>query len=393
MRRIVSLIGLVFFLTGWAASGSAAPQTMEIQDGARIVHNGNAGRWGATPKVRLDFIRKIGDVDTAEDSLAFNEPGDLAEDGQGNIYIADVGNVRIQKFTNDGKFLASLGRKGQGPGELASINSFSIDTKGRLCVLDRNQRRLIFLTFDGREAQTIRFTKRRIDSLRPMKDGFFLVRELSSSADPVAPTILLKRMDEREAILGEFCLPVDFGEPITSQFGNGISTAFDRDGGPVVSFSRQNRVENYSPEGKILWRADRPLNFDTKVIEKGEFKRTANSQTYRGPKMNLCSNGVAVDGSGRIWVSTYRRQIKPEEGINIAKSFGPTGLISKKVEGNTDLRTTDMFQLDVFDPEGILLGSIPISQFVDGIWIYGDRLYLLDRDRGVAYHQYRIVER
>jgi sugar lactone lactonase YvrE len=52
-----------------------------------------------------------------------------------------------------------------------------------------------------------------------------------------------------------------------------------------------------------------------------------------------------------------------------------------------------MFRLDVFDPEGRLLGSLPVNQFVDGIWIYGDRLYLLDRDRGIAYHQYRIVER
>jgi hypothetical protein len=67
--------------------------------------------------------------------------------------------------------------------------------------------------------------------------------------------------------------------------------------------------------------------------------------------------------------------------------------VTVKREGNTDLRTTDMFQLEVFDPEGVLLGTIPVSQFVDGIWIFRDRLYLLDRDRGVTYYQYKIVER
>lgn len=394
IRRAVGVTEIVILIAVSAVLGFSAPQTAEIKDGARVVHNEKPGKWGASPKVRLDFIRRIGDVDTEDENLAFDTPGNLVEDRQGNIYIADVGNVRIQKFDKNGTYLASLGRKGQGPGEFDSIDSLDIDAKARLWVLDRNQRRLMILTSDGREDRAIRFLKRRLTSLRPMKDGSFLVSEsYSTGPEPVSPKILLKRMNEEEEILGEFCLPVDFGEAVTNQSANGISTAIGSDGSPVISFHKQNRVEKYSTEGKILWRADRPLNFDTKVIEKGEYKKTANSASYKGPKMNLCSNGVAVDGAGRIWVVTCRRQIKPEEGIFISKSFGPTGLISKKVEGNTDLRTTDMFQMDIFDPEGSLLGSLPVSQFVDGIWIFGDRLYLLDRDHGAAYHQYRIVER
>jgi hypothetical protein len=128
------------------------------------------------------------------------------------------------------------------------------------------------------------------------------------------------------------------------------------------------------------------------VIEKGKFERTATSSVYKGPTMNRCSQGVAVDGAGRVWVVTYRRQIRPEEVIRISMSGNQSGSTVKR-EGNTDLRTTDMFQLDVLDSEGLLLGSLPVTQFIDGIWIYGDRLYLLDRDHGVAYHQYRIVER
>ncbi|MDD8026241.1 MAG: 6-bladed beta-propeller [Acidobacteriota bacterium] len=392
--RPLGTIGIIVFFIMTAIPAVSAPQTVETKDGIRIIHNGKTGRWGTNPKAGLELIRIIGDIDTEDENLAFDTPGNLVEDRRENIYIADVGNVRIQKFDKNGKFLASLGRKGQGPGEFDSIDSLDIDAKGRLWVLDRNQRRLMILTPDGREDRAIRFLKRRLTSIRPMKDGSFLVSEsYSTGPEPVSPTILLKRMNEEEEILGEFCLPVDFGEAVTNQSANGISTAIGGDGSPVISFYKQNRVEKYSTEGKILWRADRPLNFDTKVIEKGEYKKTADSASYKGPKMNLCSNGVAVDGAGRIWVVTCRRQIKPEEGIYISKSFGPTGLISKKVEGNTDLRTTDMFQLDIFDPQGVLLGTLPVSQFVDGIWIWGDRLYLLDRDHGAAYHQYRIVER
>ncbi len=227
-----------------------------------------------------------------------------------------------------------------------------------------------------------------------MKDGLFLTGvPLSSSPRDgvVSPKVLLRIMDDREAVRAEFGRPEDFGEPVTNQVGNSVNFTVGRDGHPVAAFSYQNRVEKYRPDGRIVWSADRPLNFGTDVIEKGKFERTARSTVYRGPNMNRCSQGVAVDDAGRVWVATYRRQIKPEEVIRISVSGSQSGS-TRKVEGNTDLRTTDMYQLDVFDAQGLLLGSLPVNQFVDGIWIYGDRLYLLDRDRGVAYHQYRIVE-
>ncbi len=141
----------------------------------------------------------------------------------------------------------------------------------------------------------------------------------------ISPTILLKVIDDQEAVRAEFGPPVDFGEPVTNQVGNSIYFTVGSDGGPVAAFSYQNRVEKYATDGRIVWRADRPLNFDTKVIEKGKFERTATSSVYKGPTMNRCSNGVAVDGAGRVWVVTYRRQIKPEEVIRISMSGNQSG--------------------------------------------------------------------
>jgi hypothetical protein len=392
-NRTVAMAGILAVLVLLMTPAVSSPQKIEIKDNVRIVHNVQPGKWGPTPKVRLDPVRAIGDADTDDENFAFNMPSDLAEDGRGNIYIADSSNGRIQKFAKDGTFVASLGRKGQGPGEFGSVSSLAVDAEDHLFAFDRNQRRLTILTTDGKEVRTIKFVKIAVSGLGLMKDGAFLAAEtLSSNPEPQSPKILLKVFDEHETIRAEFGQAVDFGEPVTNQVGNSARFAVGRDGGPVASFSYQNRIEKYTPAGQMIWSADRPLTFDTKVIEKGKFERTANSSTYRGPTMNRCSNGVAVDGVGRIWVVTYRRQIKPEEVIRISMSGSQSGS-TRKVEGNTDMRTTDMFQLDVFDPEGVLLGSVPVSQFVDGIWIFGDRLFLLDRDRGVAYHQYRIVER
>ena len=42
----------------------------------------------------------------------FNLAQQIAVDDEGNIYVADTGNSRIQKFTNDGEFLSSWGSHG-----------------------------------------------------------------------------------------------------------------------------------------------------------------------------------------------------------------------------------------------------------------------------------------
>jgi hypothetical protein len=394
-NRIFVAAGILAFLGLQIPPAASSPQKIETKDGVRIVHNSGPGSWGASPKVRLEPVRVIGDADTEDENLAFNMPNDLAEDSRGNIYIADSSNARIQKFARDGAFVASLGRKGQGPGEFTSIRSLAVDADDRLFAFDAGQRRLTILTNEGKEVRTIKFVKAPISGLRLMKVGLFLTGVPLSSVPRegvVSPTILFQAIDDQEAVRAEFGQPVDFGEPVTNQVGNSTSYTVGADGCPVAAFGYQNRVEKYGTDGKIVWSADRPLNFDTKVIEKGKFERTATSSVYKGPTMNRCSQGVAVDGAGRVWVVTYRRQIRPEEVIRISMSGNQSGSTVKR-EGNTDLRTTDMFQLDVLDSEGLLLGSLPVTQFIDGIWIYGDRLYLLDRDHGVAYHQYRIVER
>jgi hypothetical protein len=38
----------------------------------------------------------------------------------------------------------------------------------------------------------------------------------------------------------------------------------------------------------------------------------------------------------------------------------------------------------------VLLGSLPLDFFVDGVFISGDRLFLMDKFRGTQFKEYRI---
>lgn len=115
----------------------------------------------------------------------------------------------------------------------------------------------------------------------------------------------------------------------------------------------------------------------------------------RMPDMNRVSSGIAVDDKGRVWVVTNERQIKEEEEVQTNVSvqmMGGQRSTAYSVQGNTDVQKTDMYRMDVYDPDGVLLGSIPLDKFVDGIYINKDRIYLLDQMRGMQYHVYKIIE-
>ena len=96
-----------------------------------------------------------------------------------------------------------------------------------------------------------------------------------------------------------------------------------------------------------------------------------------------------------MWVVTNKRQIKEEESVGMNVSFSMMGAqrsASYSVEGNTDIQETDMYQIEIYDPEGVLLGTIPIDKFADDIHIAKDRVFIQDRLRGMQYYVYKIIE-
>jgi len=98
-------------------------------------------------------------VASAEPGL-FDEPTDVAIAGNGDIFVTEghsggtAGNDRISKFSRDGKFIKSWGKKGTGQNELDSPHTIAIDSRGRLVVGDRNNNRIQIFDQEGRYLET-----------------------------------------------------------------------------------------------------------------------------------------------------------------------------------------------------------------------------------------------
>jgi len=78
---------------------------------------------------------------------AFFFPRGVAVDFVGNIFVADESNNRIQKFDARGSFLSKWGREGSGPGQFKGPWGVACDAVGNVYVVDTGNHRI--QKFDG----------------------------------------------------------------------------------------------------------------------------------------------------------------------------------------------------------------------------------------------------
>ena len=74
--------------------------------------------------------------------IQFTTPQGITTDSSGNIYVADTGNDRIQKFDSSGNFVMQFGSNGGGDGRFNSPSGLAIDSSGNIFVADRVNNRV-----------------------------------------------------------------------------------------------------------------------------------------------------------------------------------------------------------------------------------------------------------
>jgi hypothetical protein len=136
LRRAVGLIpiGILFFAGAAAALGLRMAERPESEG-----------------TCRLESAMSVGGPDAGDDAFFYERFGSVHVDADddGNFYVLDNGNVRVQVFDSRGAFLRSLGAEGEGPGEFQFMSRFSVNGDGDVAVLDEGQGRVTVLAADG----------------------------------------------------------------------------------------------------------------------------------------------------------------------------------------------------------------------------------------------------
>ena len=91
------------------------------------------------------LLLTLGKAGGAADPDYFYQPNDVLVAPNGDVFVSEGhggGNARVLKFTREGKFIKSFGRKGSGPGEMEQPHALAMDSRGRLFVGDRSNNRI-----------------------------------------------------------------------------------------------------------------------------------------------------------------------------------------------------------------------------------------------------------
>lgn len=100
----------------------------------------------------LKLLRRIG---TGGKNHFLTTPGDfgapqgVAVDKDGNVYVTDTLNNRVEIFDADGNFISLFGKHGDGPGYLARPKGIAVDGDGHIWVADEMEDRLQVFNREG----------------------------------------------------------------------------------------------------------------------------------------------------------------------------------------------------------------------------------------------------
>jgi len=94
------------------------------------------------------------DESTMPEDVFFEGVASIAVDQDGYVYVCDFRANNIKKFDSAGKYVKTIGRMGQGPGEFNMPIEITV-TDNRLIVWDMGNIRLCVLTTDGEFIKSI----------------------------------------------------------------------------------------------------------------------------------------------------------------------------------------------------------------------------------------------
>ena len=334
----------------------------------------------------------IGDDEEAPSEYLFYYPEIVRTDSQGNIYVKDSRRADVRVFDANGRYVTTVGKRGEGPGELREVYGMHVDGDDRVIVADRMSRRFTIFTDMGKSFATKSLAEDgRTIAPRPILslDNSFVLKYVKLFANPEGgPSIkddrVLHTYDtdfNRLETFAQLDDIYDLDDPFLKSFStspSGMNVATNGTdtivlapvvyGGYIYRYTRSN--DKWGMEklkgGPVPTRAFIPVSKkDLQDNRKGSITRSDPTGTYRA-RIFSQSTGVAILSTGEILHFPIRTPLKQD--------YEPRAELFNQ---NGDLVGYGRLQFD--NPE--LNGNARVMESISIQWIdTADRLYLARRN-------------
>jgi sugar lactone lactonase YvrE len=264
------------YLSSFGSAGSGSGQ---LSHPAGIAVDAQGNLWVVdTSNNRIEgfnssggFIKAVGSAGAGNGQ--FSRPTAIAIDPEGNFWVADAGNNRLQQFGHGWEFIRTVGTAGSGNGQFNNPEGLAIDSLGHIWVADTSNSRVQELTGKGAFIKVV--------------PGLGTIQPTAVAAGPggniwIADWAHNKVVDYMEA----FNTSWSFGSEGTGsgQFKHPDAVSVDSSGNVWVGDEGNRRIQEFNENGEYI------AQFGSAGSGAGQF-------VFSYPM------GLAVDSKNNIWVS------------------------------------------------------------------------------------------
>jgi hypothetical protein len=345
--KLFIVISVAFIFLSVSAIENQNPQwkgTIEEETGVKVIKNPNEPLYG---EITFDLEEDLSIGNEEDENYVFYSGVQLAVDSSGNIFALDRGNYRVQKYDKNGKYLQTIGRHGQGPGEFEHPNRLSLDTNENIYVIEN--RRIHGFNNNGDLLNTITIKQdepRRIREFMVAKEGdiichthllgerknieppdYFLSNiDLFDSTGKFIETIATYRTEIEFLKVGErswtspsnyhesklFFCPLDEELSVYGHSSEYKLFVINSSADVVFKFERKKNPQPLTNEVK-----DKILDYIVESMKKGKTGRKLSrgevKKTMNFPKYKPFFNDIITDKNGRIYVKRFKSRFDEDE--------------------------------------------------------------------------------
>jgi DNA-binding beta-propeller fold protein YncE len=322
-------------------------------------------------KIELKLIMAWGDEEYDDENQFFRMPMDIKIGQDGLVYILDSGDDRIKVFDRSGKYVRTIGRRGQGPSDLLSPRVLAFDSDNNIIVADNYNRRI--QTFDpgGNYLYSFRLKGvKRPSYISVNSKNEILVHSHENTFITGSLITLYNSRGKKLREIGNL-----YYKPKSLLETAGIFFAVDKEDNIFIAYYGVPFFWKYSNDGQALMVS--AFDMTGKKVQK-------HKDGYRviGHMKANASCGISLDRHGYVYLITSGREVKEEDKFFIVST--------KKYPRKLDLENTDRFRLLVFNPEGKIIAAKKLNVFCGGIYVHENSLFIIDPYMALKIYEYRI---
>jgi hypothetical protein len=240
-----------------------------------------------------------------KDQYLISDIRQVIVDEQGRIYVLDSKMSDIKVFDATGSYVRTIGRKGQGPGELSSPMQISINrTNNELCILQAS-RRISFFSLDGTFLRNL--TTSTIWGLSGRVDSMGNLTLTEGVVDPPETWYAVKKFDSNMKFIAELARTP---APTPIAFDPFLPVArwtIDDNDNIVYGYPREYELQIFNPQNKLVKKIFKdydPVEVSKEEVEE-EKKGLMPEIKPAFSKYHSAFRNLLVDDRGWIYVQTW----------------------------------------------------------------------------------------